>query len=231
MSLTSLLKWVAARCSTSTQHELRRWFFRHQIRTRRFLTDEREYALLDKWLEPGDWAMDIGANVGQYTLRMSELVGPSGRVIAIEPVPDTFALLAANTRSFPHANVTLLNAAVSDRTTVVGMKIPSFAQGLPNYYQAQISEESAGLTVLGIPLDALGLTARLKLVKMDVEGHELPALKGMRTMLERDHPVLLVETSSDTTVAFLESMGYATRRLPGSSNLVCESRASGTMQG
>ena len=56
------------------------------------------------------------------------------------------------------------------------------------------------------------------------------ALRGMRTLLERDHPVVVVETSSDATVAFLESLGYATRRLPGSSNLVCEPRTSGTMQ-
>jgi len=81
------MKRVAARCSPSTQHELRRLFFRRQIRGRAFFTDEREYGLLDTWLAQDDWVLDIGANVGHYTMRMSELVGANGRVIAIEPVP------------------------------------------------------------------------------------------------------------------------------------------------
>lgn len=223
--LTSLLKRVAARCPPATQHELRRLFFRRQIRGRAFLTDEREYGLLDTWLAPGDWVLDIGANVGHYTMRMSELVGTNGRVIAIEPVPETFALLAANVRLFAHANVSLLNAAVSDRTATVGMQIPRFDQGLPNYYQAHLTEDPAGLTVLSIPVDALALPARIKLAKLDVEGHELPALRGMRGLLERDHPVVIVETGSQATVDFLEGLGYATRRLPGSSNIICEWRA------
>ena len=96
------------------------------------MTDEKEYALLDSFLQPGDWVLDLGANVGHYTMRMSELVGHSGRVIAVEPMPDTFALLAANTRVFEHANVSLLNVAASDRIATVGIELPSFAEGLPN---------------------------------------------------------------------------------------------------
>ena len=94
------LKRFAAMLPNSWQHELRRRHFQRQIRLGRFHTDEKEYALLDTLLGEGDWALDIGANVGHYTMRMAELVGPSGRVIALEPVPDTFSLLAANTRLF-----------------------------------------------------------------------------------------------------------------------------------
>lgn len=50
-------------------------------------------------MAPGDWALDIGANVGHYTKRMSDLAGPEGRVIAFEPVPDTFAVLCANAQA------------------------------------------------------------------------------------------------------------------------------------
>jgi hypothetical protein len=59
------------------------------------------------------------------------------------------------------------------------------------------------------------------LAKIDVEGHELPVLRGMRALLERDHPVLIVETSSQETIELLHGLGYATERLPGSSNLLC----------
>ncbi|MCC7486338.1 MAG: FkbM family methyltransferase [Burkholderiales bacterium] len=215
-----MLKRVAAALPAAWQHELRRRHFAREIRGGRFYTDEKEYALLDTLLRSGDWALDIGANVGHYTLRLSQLVGPGGRVIAMEPVPDTFALLAANARLFPHANVTLVNAAASDRVALARMDLPRFADGLPNYYQARLSGDPGGLAVMTLPVDALALP-RVALVKMDVEGHELAALAGMRGLLERDHPVMIVETGPGEAMALIESMGYACERLPGSSNVLC----------
>jgi len=214
------LKRVAAQFPETTQHELRRLFFRRQIRGSRFATNEQEYKLLDRFIGTGDWALDIGANVGHYAMRMSELVGATGRVLAFEPVPDTFALLAANARLFPFANVSLFNVAASDRTASVGIKMPRFSEGLINYYQAQLTSEPTALTIVGLPIDALSLPVKVKLVKIDVEGHELPVLRGMQHLLERDHPVLIVETSSDQVVELLEGLGYASERLPGSSNLL-----------
>ena len=215
-----LLKRLAAHLPVGAQHELRRLFFRSQIRRRRFYTDEKEYALLDRLLRHGDWALDIGANVGHYAMRMAELVGPTGHVIAIEPVPETFALLAENARIFSHGNVSLLNVAASDRTSTVGMEIPAFVPGLKNYYQARLAPHTNGLALLTIKLDALQLPT-ISLVKIDVEGHELSVLHGMRDLLERDHPILIVETASPQVEALLKSLGYSTERLTGSSNVLC----------
>ncbi|HJY75183.1 MAG TPA: FkbM family methyltransferase [Burkholderiales bacterium] len=217
-----LLKRLAAHLPAGTQHELRRIFFRSQIRRRSFFTDEKEYALLDRLLRAGDWALDIGANVGHYTLRMAELAGPTGRVIALEPIPDTFALLTENVRHSGHANVSLLNCAASERTAIVGMEIPRFPDGLENYYQAHVVSGAAGLTILALSIDSLALPA-VRLVKIDAEGHELPVLQGMRQLVQRDHPVLIVETSTGETTRLLESWGYRVERLPGSSNVLCQS--------
>jgi FkbM family methyltransferase len=214
------LKRIAALLPVPWQHELRRVYFSREIKRRRFMTDEKEFALLDSFLGPGDWALDIGANVGHYTLRMAELVGPKGRVVAVEPVPDTFALLAANARLFRHENVSLLNIAASDRVAAVGIAIPQFADGLTNYYQARLTATDDGLNVLALPIDALTLPA-VRLVKIDVEGHEMAVLRGMRALLERDHPVLIVETGSHETVDVLGDFGYAVERLAGSSNVLC----------
>jgi FkbM family methyltransferase len=214
------MKRLAALLPHSWQHELRRRHFQREIRRGSFYTDEKEYALLDKLLRAGDWALDVGANVGHYTKRMSELVGPSGRVIALEPVPDTFSLLAANARLFAHANVSLLNVAASDRLAIADMQIPRFANGLSNYYQASLGAGSGGLAVLTLPIDELSLP-KVRLVKIDVEGHELPALHGMRRLLQRDHPVLIVETGSQETTSLLGGLDYTVERLPGSSNLLC----------
>ena len=216
-----VLKRMAARLPDSMQHELRRLFFGRQIHGRRFFTDEKEYRLLDTLLAPGDWALDIGANVGHYAMRMSELVGAAGRVIAFEPVPNTFSLLAANTRLFAHSNVSLLNVAASDRTAVLGAHIPEFPKGLRNFYRAYLTSDPENLTIVTLPVDALALPPTIKLVKIDVEGHELAVLRGMHRLLERDHPVLIVETDSQETVDLLHSMSYVTERLPDSSNLLC----------
>lgn len=224
--LLNFLKRIAALLPYAWQHELRRLFFCQQIKRRRFMTDEKEYALLGSFLKPGDWVLDLGANVGHYTMRMSALVGQSGRVIAVEPMPDTFALLAANTRLFEHANVSLLNVAVSDRLATVGIELPRFSEGLPNYYQARLTTDNAKFSVLTLPIDALSLPVKVSLAKIDVEGHELPVLQGMRRLLERDHPVLIVETGAQDTIDLLHSLGYATERLPGSSNLLCRKRES-----
>jgi len=221
MMAPKLLKRIAARLPESAQHQLRRLFFGHEIRRGRFSTDEKEYALLDRFLAPGDWALDIGANVGHYTKRMAELVGAAGRIVAFEPVPDTFALLTANLRLLTMANVSLVNAAASDRTAIVGVDIPKFSEGLTNYYQAHLTTGPAQFAVLTLPVDSLALPNTVKVVKIDVEGHELPVLRGMRTLLDRDHPILIVETGAQETVNFLDGLGYVHERLPGSSNLLC----------
>ena len=71
---------------------LKRLYFGRQMKKRKFRTDEKEFDLLERWVTRGDWALDIGANVGHYTARLSEIVGISGRVITFEPVPETFGI-------------------------------------------------------------------------------------------------------------------------------------------
>ena len=104
---------------------------------------------------------------------MSELAGPQGRVIAFEPVPTTFSLLAANTELFSHANVTLINAAVSNSLDIVGMDIPTWSTGLNNYYEAHLtSAQESELAVLTLSVDTLNIDHSIALVKIDAEGHE-----------------------------------------------------------
>src|SRR5688572_25618258 len=123
------LKRIAARLPDRWQQELKRRYFRSEIRRGRFRTNEREYGLLSALVSPEDWVLDVGANIGHYTVRFSELVGKLGRVISFEPVPETFELLAANIALIT-PNVTLINAAASDSTRVIGMEIPRFDSGL-----------------------------------------------------------------------------------------------------
>ena len=162
----SLLKRIAARLPGRWQMELKRIRYARQIRKGTFATDEPEYARLPEWIRPGDWILDVGANVGHYTKRFSELAGASGRVIAFEPTPTTFSLLAANAQLFAHLNVTLINAAVSDRADLVGLAIPQFDSGLVNYYEAHLAPAQAGgLSVLTLAIDSLRVGHPIALVK------------------------------------------------------------------
>jgi FkbM family methyltransferase len=215
------IKSMASRLPEDWQIAIRRRLYAGQIRRGTFRTPEPEWARLDEWVREGDWALDIGANIGHYTKRLSELAGATGRVVAFEPVAATFHLLSSNARHFAHANVTLLQAAVSDGTEVRGMKIPSFATGLKNYYEAELAEGGEGdVSVLTLAIDRLGLPGKVALVKIDAEGHERAVLAGMEGLIAAQHPVLIVETGDREVVAWLEKRGYKSARLDGSPNFL-----------
>lgn len=244
------IKSLAAQLPEHWQTELKRLQFSYQIKRQTFLTHEPEYKILHSLINPGDWVLDIGANIGHYTQRLSEIVGDKGRVIAFEPVPTTFALLASNVECFKHKNVTLINAAVSNEMALLGMAIPKFKTGLKNYYQAHLTElndsstaiaeckdenlkllkvatsdithahKPAPLSVLTLSIDSLGLNNPVALIKIDTEGHEEIVLKGLEKLINRDRPILIVETSSEKIIHQLHLLGYIHQRLKGSPNIL-----------
>jgi FkbM family methyltransferase len=217
----SMLKRLVSRFPLGLQQELKRVKFRRDIRKGVFRTDEREFARLRDWVGAGDWVVDIGANVGHYTLELSSIVGPTGRVFAFEPIPHTFELLAANVALFENRNVTLMNAAASDAMRIVAMDLPMFDSGLPNFYMASITaKEIAPYQVAAFPVDALGIAGRISLVKIDAEGHELSVLKGMSRLIADSRPVLIVEGEDPAVEALLKGMGFAFEQFPGSPNRV-----------
>lgn len=217
----TLFKRFVARLPDRWQSELKRIYFGRQIIKGTFETSEPEYKILSQLIKPKDWVIDIGANVGHYTKRLSELVGAHGRVIAFEPVPTTFSLLAANVQLFAHANVTLINAAVSNKLGVVGMAIPRFSTGMANYYEAHLSSAAdSAFTVLTLSIDSLCISERISLVKIDAEGHESFVLGGMQRLLSEHHPVLIVETGSKEVIANLSALGYVPEKLQNSPNVL-----------
>ena len=220
-NVVDTLKRLVAHLPQGLETELKRIQHARQIRKGTFVTTEPEYVLLPQLVSANDWVVDVGANVGHYTKRLSDLVGPEGRVVAFEPVPTTFSLLAANVARFTHKNVSLINAAVSDRLDIVGFSLPKFATGLTNYYMAHVAApEDATLRVLTIPLDSLQIGFTVSLVKIDAEGHEAQVLHSMRDLLTQHQPILIVESGSDEVIRYLVSMAYTPRKIKGSPNLL-----------
>jgi FkbM family methyltransferase len=223
------IRRLAAVLPETAQLELKRIHYAWQLRRNEFLSPEPEYAVLDQYVRPGDWVIDVGANVGHYTKRMSDLVGNAGRVLAFEPMPATFAILAGNVQRFKYANVSLFNAAISDRSALVAMELPKYGDGLNNYYQAHLTTEaSGGLRVAAYPLDVFQMGARIALIKIDAEGHEEAVIAGMLGLIERDRPTLIVETGKLAVIEGFRGRGYEPKSLPGSPNVlfIADSRGS-----
>ena len=218
--MIEILKSFASKVPFKYQQELKRIHFRREMKRGRFISDEIEYTMLDSWLKEGDWVIDIGANIGHYTFKFSEMVGKGGRVIAFEPVPQTFELLAANVAHFPFKNTTLVNMAASDNLKLLGIQMPRLNSGLDNYYEANLTNDMSEFSVMCVPVDSLKIVEHVKLVKIDVEGHELSVLIGMRKLLERDHPVLIVEDNTEGVTPFLSELGYKDTKYEKSPNRV-----------
>lgn len=159
----------------------------------------------------GDVVLDIGANFGYYTLLFSHLAGAAGRVHAFEPVPPSFAKLAAHlARGRRFDNVALNECALAEEEGTVTLFVPGTDLG-----QASIARHSFGswesatdvvphasraLTMDGY-LASRGL-ASLSFVKCDVEGAELLVLRGARETLRRFAPILFLEVCPAWTASF-----------------------------
>jgi FkbM family methyltransferase len=141
-------------------------------------------------LAPGDVCVDVGANIGVLTILASTMVGPSGKVIAVEPNPDNVQLLYRNIAFSQAANVNVLPLAASDRRAVFSLT----GRSNTHLVSARGAANGGGTFVQSVVLDEmLADLTRLNFVKMDIEGHEPAALRGMRHLLERHRPALLVE--------------------------------------
>ena len=154
--------------------------------------DPHEMAFLERYLRPGDKVIDAGANVGIYTLFLASLVGPKGRILAFEPDPKAAGRLRENIELNRLANVTVRQAAVSD---FIGTA--DFTQGADTG-NALYSVRTYDQPPQQVEVTTFDAEIRDKFVvcKMDVEGAELPALKGAAQLLAvKNPPVWLIELS------------------------------------
>lgn len=140
-------------------------------------------------LRPGDIVIDVGANVGAHTLLASRLVGPTGRVHAIEASPSIFQMLEKNVRINQAANVSTYNAAVSDSAGSVTVYLNRRSNlGGTTILRTEADQRSAGAeaVVPSCPLQDLVPADDIRaarLIKIDVEGAEWLVVKGMQKLL------------------------------------------------
>ncbi|WP_220213493.1 FkbM family methyltransferase [Streptomyces shenzhenensis] len=151
-------------------------------------------------LENGMTFFDVGAHVGYFSMLAGEAVGPDGKVIAFEPTPSTFEILAENARSLE--NVTPVNSAVWSEPSLITFRDygsgfsaynSAFQPRLRQSLRANIVESTH--TVSAVTLDAYVSEHKCSpdVVKIDVESAEMHVLRGMTKLLSGPRPILSLE--------------------------------------
>jgi FkbM family methyltransferase len=151
-----------------------------------------ETRLLTERVNAGDTVLDIGANIGYYTLIAADLVGPDGRVYAFEPDPGNFDLLEKNVRLNAFTNVVLVNKAVSNADGEARLYL---ADGNWGWHRIYETPDARGhipteLVALDSFFDDEDLGANL-VIKLDIEGAEVGAVQGMSRLIQRHRCVTL----------------------------------------
>ncbi len=158
---------------------------------------EPELSFLRNVVHQGDTILDVGANVGVYSLTLAEGAGPSGGVVAFEPAAVSVAQLRRNLELNPHLEVVVEPVALSDAPGQgalfhVGDAPTTFTLGSASGTTC----ESVFLTTLDAWVMANPLN-RIDIIKIDVEGHEPAVLRGGAHVLQRSQPLVMFEVSEE----------------------------------
>ncbi len=155
------------------------WLWNHKDELR------EDELFFERFLREGDTVIDAGANIGLLSLRAAKIVGEDGKVISIEPHPETFRWFKKNTLLNRFTNIQFFNVAVGHKQQLISFtdfKIKDINK---------ISEKEGTLKLPLTTLDAVcANVSRCMLLKIDVEGFELPALFGAEELLKKTDVVM-----------------------------------------
>lgn len=173
--------------------------------------------LFKKYVGPGMYVVDIGSNIGYYAILAASLVGRGGKVLAIEPEARNYQLLKFNIEANAMQNIETLQCAVADYDGVGTFYIrkASNVHSLIASYGPVVSSVTVEVRKLDSLLKKLDFP-QVDLIRMDIEGGEIKAVKGMRQTLKQYKPRLLIELHCDAVgtdsivklIRDLEGLGY-----------------------
>jgi FkbM family methyltransferase len=204
----------------------------------RYAVESYEPAVFDylkRYVQPGMVVLDVGAHVGLFTMLLARWAGPPGRVFAFEPAPLTRAALIDHLALNEMSNrVSVLPLAVSDQEG--SALLYTVANSPENTLSATHGRlpQARGAPVTVTTIDAFCASRSLvpSLIKIDIEGFEVHALRGARRILDRHRPVVIVEMhpmnwpeigmTSTQAEQLLGELNYRLRPLDGQANPFAE---------
>jgi FkbM family methyltransferase len=143
-----------------------------------------EKTFLEQRVRPGMRVLDIGANVGLYSLLLSRLVGKGGSVIAIEPDPDLFAALESSCRTNAADNIELHKVAAAAESGRLSLYRSLLNAGDNRIGSHDRADTTRRVEARAATVDELVGGRPVDFIKMDVQGWEGQVLKGMRAVME-----------------------------------------------
>ena len=157
--------------------------------------EEMETELFKKEIKPGDVILDIGANSGYYTLIAAKMVGEKGKVFAFEPDPNNFSLLSKNVKINNYNNVIIVKEAVSDKNGQcrlylyeedVHNKINDSSDKFSKRYDDENKRKFIEIKTNRLDDYFKGYDREINFIKMDIEGSEGLAIKGMTSLFKKN---------------------------------------------
>jgi FkbM family methyltransferase len=158
--------------------------------------DSRTIDRMKQLLVPDAVVLDVGANIGAYTVQLGHALGKGGRIIAIEPLPANVERLHENVNlNGLEGIVEIVSSAVGDQRGVVHLRGADGIDGIASNAVVADSGVVAPITTIDAIAEAHALV-RCDLIKLDIEGCEFVALRGAERLLERFRPVLYLELNA-----------------------------------
>jgi FkbM family methyltransferase len=155
-------------------------------------------AVFDRYVKSGMAVLDIGANIGWFTMLLASLVAPSGLVVAVEPNPENIKLLEASRRVNGFNQILIIQAAAGRQIGLLALNV-SHSNGMTGELPNDLDAIFASRPVPSVALDLiLPKDRHFDLLKIDVEGAELNALIGLSQTIDRDRPIIVSEFSPGT---------------------------------
>lgn len=146
-----------------------------------------------KLIKNGDIILDVGANIGYYSVIMSKLIGNDGKIYSFEPTKYFRDVLEVNLKINSITNVTVLSYGLSDFKKSLEIQIGSSSASLHNTSEKEdLLRETIELNVLDEVINELDIN-RIDFIKIDVDGHEPAFLKGALKTIEKYKPIVLLE--------------------------------------
>ncbi|MBC7381411.1 MAG: FkbM family methyltransferase [Bacteroidia bacterium] len=176
-----------------------------------------ELFYLSSIIKPGFVCIDIGANVGYYSVFLSKYAGNQGHVYAVEPVPLFAQIFLKNSKKFASNNITLYQCALGAEVKEVILGTPLldgvFRHGLTKILdQAETKNAQTYKAVMQIPDVLFNPLPKIDFIKCDVEGYEVHLFPHMLNTLKRCLPLIQIEISSEINrraiIDLLKPLGY-----------------------
>lgn len=176
---------------------------------------ERELAFVTAKLKPGDLFIDVGANIGLYSVAASRVVGPTGTVIACEPSTAAFDYLCRNAAATTNGNIECRRVAVTERAgQAILFEYPDKTRNSLGEGDGSTSSQRVKTTTLDtIVFSECDIKTPVSMIKIDVEGAEALVLRGASRVLREHSPVVIFEINPEAAAALKLEADAAVRLL------------------